>query len=322
MMRGHSVLVTGGTGAFGKAFVQRALAGGAGKVVVFSRDEAKQAALRVQLNDDRVRYLIGDVRDANRLLDACRGIDVVVHAAALKRVETCEADPNEAVATNVVGTQNVARACVERGVERAVFLSTDKAAEPNTLYGATKLAAERLWLASNVYAAGTATRFSATRYGNVLGSTGSVLPLWRALVAQGEKIPVTHLGMTRFWMTMRQAVDLVELAIAEMRGGEVFVPKIGAAPLTTLADAISPGAEVDVVGMRPGEKVHETLISAEEARHTYDLGTHYVIEPAERTWGSVRPLRPSRRVCPDFRLRSDTAPRQLDSRELKEMLRA
>jgi UDP-N-acetylglucosamine 4,6-dehydratase len=186
VLAGKSVLVTGGTGSFANAFCRAALAADARRVIVYSRGEAKQAAMKVALPDERMRYLIGDVRDSHRIADACRGVDIVVHAAALKRVEVCEADPLEAIATNITGTACVARACIERGVERAILLSTDKAAAPETLYGSTKLTAERLWTQSNVYAAGTPTRFAATRYGNVASSTGSVIPLWKAQRVSGE----------------------------------------------------------------------------------------------------------------------------------------
>ena len=283
-----------------------------------SRGEAKQAAMAAEVGDQRVRYVIGDVRDPLRVLDACRGVDIVVHAAALKRVETCEADPNEAVATNIEGTRNVARACIERGVGRAVFLSTDKAAAPNTLYGATKLAAERLWTRSNVYAAGTPTRLAATRYGNVLGSTGSVVPLWQGQAQRGEPITLTSAAMTRFWMPMTDAVDLVLLALGEMRGGEVFIPKAGAAPVLTLARAVAPGCEVQEVGVRPGEKLHETLVTEDEARNTTDHGTHYRIQP-DRTWEDDAD-RPDRGVPEGFTYRSDTNPWQLDALALSDLL--
>jgi UDP-N-acetylglucosamine 4,6-dehydratase/5-epimerase len=319
LVAGRSVLVTGGTGSFGTAFTRRALDLGARRVVVFSRDEAKQAAMRAALDDVRVRYLIGDVRDAERVMDACRGVDIVVHAAALKRVEKCEADPNEAVATNIRGTQNVARACIERGIKRAVFLSTDKAAAPNTLYGATKLAAERLWCQSNVYAAGTDTRLAATRYGNVLGSTGSVVPLWRAQHAADGTVTVTDPAMTRFWMTMDAAVDLVLFALAEMRGGEVFVPKVGSAPILTLADAVAPGCAVRGVPVRAGEKRHETLLTEDEARNGYDCGTHYRIE-VDRTWTEARQLCPGLPLPDGFSYRSDTNPDRLDAATLRAML--
>jgi UDP-N-acetylglucosamine 4,6-dehydratase/5-epimerase len=304
-LKGQSIVVLGGSGSFGQSFVRRALSVGASRVVVFSRSEAKQAQMKAEFNDSRLRFVIGDVRDANRVMDACRGVDIVVHAAALKRVEVCEMDPAEAVATNVIGTMNVARACIERGVKKAVLLSTDKAAAPNTLYGSTKLAAERLWNSSNVYSAGTPTRFACTRYGNVLGSTGSVIPIWRSQIPSGE-ITITDPRMTRFFMSMDAAVDLVCLALSEMRGGEVFVPMIPSTSIMELAEAVAPNCRIRAVGIRPGEKMHETLITEDESRNTHDCGSHYVIEPDSRTWGSVPPL-PYPKVADGFVYRSDTA---------------
>lgn len=304
-LNGASVLVTGGAGSFGQAFVRRALDAGARRVVIFSRDEAKQAAMRDSFNDPRLRFLIGDVRDKERLTEACRGVDIVVHAAALKRVEVCERDPNEAVATNVTGSQNVTRACIANGVGKAVLLSTDKAAAPNTIYGATKLAAERVWNGANVYAAGLHTHFAVTRYGNVIGSRGSVVPLFKAQAVTGT-LTVTDADCSRFWMSMDAAVDLVVLALDRMRGGEVFIPKIGASSVLSIATAIAPKATFVETGLRPGEKLHECLVTEDEARSTYDCGSHYVIEPAERTWGDVIPLN-APKVPGGFSYRSDTA---------------
>lgn len=285
-LSGANLLVTGGTGAFGRAFVAHALTAGVRRVAVLSRDEAKQAAMALTLPDPRVRFLVGDVRDPQRMLDACRDVDLVVHAAAMKRVETCEADPWEATQTNVMGTMHLARACIERGVRRAVFLSTDKAAAPNTHYGCTKREAESLWLGSNVYAAGTGTRFACTRYGNVLGSTGSVVPLWRAQAARGEPLTITDPHCTRFFMRMSEAVELVSHALAALRGGETFVPKIGRAEILDLAEAVAPGHPTTTVGLRPGEKLHETLITEDEARRARDTGYCYVLEPATAPWES------------------------------------
>lgn len=315
------ILVTGGTGSFGRAFVRHVLDHGhPTSIRVLSRSESKQADMRAEFGDNaRLRFLVGDVRDRDRVLDACRGVDTVIHAAALKRVDTAENDPIEAVRTNIDGTVSVARACVERGVEKAVFLSTDKASEPNTLYGGTKFVAERLWLASNVYSAGTVTRFSATRYGNVLGSTGSVVPLWRKQ-ASGSEITVTDPAMGRFWMRMSDAVELVMLALTHMRGGEVFVPKIGAAPVGTLAQAVAPGCTFRVTGIRAGEKMQESLIGPDEARNAHDAGSCYIIEPATVTWATNRPGCPAPLVPPGFVYRSDTA-RSLSTEDLQEMLR-
>ena len=324
-LSGKSILVTGGSGSFGHAFVRRALDDGARRVVIFSRGEAKQAEMRTVFESDpRLRFFLGDVRDFARVSDAMRGVDIVVHAAAQKRVESCEADPSEAVATNITGTLNVARAAILEGVAQGCFLSTDKAAAPNTLYGATKLCAERLWLGSNVYAAGTVTRLSATRYGNVIASTGSVVPLWRAQFAERKPLTITDVQMTRFWMGMDQAVELVVLALTEMRGGEVFVPKIGSAPVLDLARAIVEGSGIYApghieTGLRPGEKRHEMLISAEEARHTYDAGTHYVIEPEARLWGEL-PTLPFPLVASGFSYESDSNPEQLSVDTLRRMV--
>lgn len=316
LLRDATVLVTGGTGAFGQAFCRYALAAGARRVAVYSRSESKQAEMARALPDDRMRFLIGDVRDATRLLDAVRDTDYVIHAAALKRVEVCEADPLEAIATNITGTAHVARACIERGVRRAVFLSTDKAAAPETLYGSTKLVAERLWTQANVYAAGTGTRFAATRYGNVASSTGSVIPLWKAQRVAGE-VTLTDPRMTRFLMSLDEAVALVADALTLMRGGETFVPKIGATTMPTLAQVVAPGCVQRVVGARPGEKLHETLVTTDEAARTYDTGRHYVIEPTVRTWGTV-PALDAPAVPADFVFRSDTA-RPLGWHELEEL---
>lgn len=315
----RNILVTGGTGTFGQAFARRALDLGVRRLAIFSRGEAKQAAMRVAFGDDpRLRFLVGDVRDATRCLEVCRGVDTVIHAAALKRVEVCEQDPAEAVATNILGTLHLARAAVERGVRHAVFLSTDKACSPNTLYGSTKLTAERLWRGANAYGAGTGTRFACTRYGNVLGSTGSVVPLWQQQAAQGMPLTLTDAGMTRFWMRIEDAVELVLLALARMRGGEVFVPKIGRAWVTDLAEAVAPGAPRTVTGLRPGEKLHETLITEDEARTTYDDGECYVMEPEAVTW-ETRP--PSSRpwVGPGFTYRSDRGS-MLTPEDLRRML--
>lgn len=313
-----NVLVTGGTGSFGKAFVRFLLDFDApASIRVLSRDEAKQAEMRSQFNDPRLRFLVGDVRDRDRMADACRGVDTVIHAAAMKRVETCEADPWEAVRTNVHGTENVMRASLAAGVRRAVLLSTDKAVAPNTLYGFTKATAERLWVAGNVYAAGTGTRFSATRYGNVLGSTGSVVPVWRAQAATGA-VQVTEPSMTRFWMRMEHAVDLVWNAVLTMRGGEVFIPKIGASTITTLAQAIAPECRLEITGIRPGEKMHEALIGPDEVRHTFDAGGYYIVEPTTATWDHRPPL-PHPQVGADFEYRSDTT-RTLCTEELREMV--
>lgn len=306
-LAGKSILVTGGSGAFGQAFVRYALNQEARKVVVFSRSESKQADMKQAIGDDRMRYMIGDVRDENRISDACRGIDIVIHAAALKRVEVCEGDPLEAIQTNIWGSINVTRACTERGVSKALLLSTDKAASPHTLYGSTKLVAERVFVGANIYSASTPTRFAVTRYGNVAGSTGSVIPTWRSQAEQGT-ISITHPQMTRFLMSMQDAVDLVVLALTDMRGGSIYVPKLKGATILQLADAVVPDAELRVTGIRPGEKLHETLITESEARNTWDCGTHFMVEPETRSWGNV-PKPNGVKVGREFSYESNTAPR-------------
>lgn len=317
------MLITGGSGAFGQAFAARCLADGAARVAILSRGEAKQAEMRAAFNDPRLRFFIGDIRDTHRLIEACHGVDVVVHAAALKRIEVCALDPAEAMQTNIYGTHNVAKACIAAGVTHAVALSTDKAANPVTHYGATKLCAEGLWLGANVYAAGGPTRFAACRYGNVLDSTGSVLPLWRRQYQRNEPLTITDERATRFWMRMDDAVTLVMLALSTMRGGEILIPKIGAAPILDLARAVvevngtyAPGHVV--TGLRANEKLHEMLITPEEARRTYDVGTHYVVEPEARTWETL-PI-PDAPLLPDgFTYESHTS-RRVSVAALREMI--
>lgn len=315
---GKSVLVTGGTGSFGNAFVRHVLKNGIRRVVVFSRDELKQAEMARRINDERVRFMIGDVIDPERVKRAMRGVDFVVHAAAMKRIDACEEHPSEAVKTNVFGTQIVALAAIDAGVKRAVFLSTDKAAQPNTLYGACKLTAERLWNGTNVYAAGTPTRLVATRYGNVVGSRGSVVPLFRKQAEEGL-LTVTDPRCSRFWMKIQEAVELVELALSEGRGGEVFVPKVPACGIMTVAEAIAPGSHVKVTGIRPGEKLHETLVAEDEARQTREYPDHYRIEP-HRTWEENSPIHGGNPVPSGWTYRSDTNPDQLDAAGFRALL--
>lgn len=310
-----SWLITGGTGSFGHAFARYLLTQpDTERVAILSRDELKQATMRQAIDDPRMRYFIGTVDDEDRVALACEGVDHVVHAAAMKRIEVCEDNPMEAVHTNLTGTIAVAKACRRAGVAKAVFLSTDKAAAPFTHYGTTKLAAERVWCRMNVYAAGTGTRFAATRYGNVVGSRGSVVPIFREQARLGGPITIRDPRMTRFWMTIDQACELVALAFREMQGGEVFVPKLPCSSVLQLAEAIAPGVPTVVTGMAEGEKLHETLITEDEARLTYDHGDHYRIETT-RTWeGSMHADVQARRVPEGFTYRSD-AP-ALDGRAL------
>lgn len=286
----RSVLVTGGTGSFGQAFVKRLLATNAcDRICVFSRGEHAQEAMAREFKHldphGRLRFRIGDVRDRDRLEMAMRGVDVVVHAAALKVVPICENDPMEAVKTNVLGTQNVVDAALRVAVKKVMFISTDKAPAASTLYGATKFAGERLIVASNVYSGDLPTRFSCVRYGNVIGSAGSVIPLFKRMVANGATdLPVTDPRMTRFFWTLDEAVSFTCQSIERMKGGEVFIPKIKARRIVDIANELAPHLPVRIVGIRPGEKLHEVLISEDEARTAFDLGDCYVLCPQDVWW--------------------------------------
>ncbi|MGH3544730.1 MAG: UDP-N-acetylglucosamine 4,6-dehydratase (inverting) [Mycobacteriales bacterium] len=282
-----SVLITGGTGSFGKAFIQRLLADGeVRRIAVLSRDELKQYEMRKRFGDDsRLRWFIGDVRDPERLRRAFHGVDYVVHAAALKQVDTAEYNPYEYVKTNVLGSQNVIDAAIDTGVKRVVALSTDKASSPINLYGSTKLCADKLFVAGNHYASGTATRFCVVRYGNVVGSRGSVVPFFKQLVAEGvATLPITDERMTRFWITLPQAVQFVIDSFDRMSGGELYVPRIPSMRVIDLAAALAPGLETKVIGMRPGEKLHEEMISEQDAYRTRRFDDHYLVKPVLAAW--------------------------------------
>ncbi|HOT53746.1 MAG TPA: UDP-N-acetylglucosamine 4,6-dehydratase (inverting), partial [Anaerolineaceae bacterium] len=279
------VLVTGGTGSFGKKLIKILVEEyHPAKIIVFSRDELKQHEMRVSgYNHPSIRYFIGDVRDHERLLRAFYGVNIVVHAAALKQVPACEYNPMEAIKTNILGSSNVADAAIENGVEKVLALSTDKAVNPINLYGATKLAAEKLLIQSNAYAGGRNTRIACTRYGNVVGSRGSVVPLFLQQRPSGH-LTITDERMTRFWISLEQGVRFVIRCIEQMQGGEVFVPKIPSMNMMDLARAVAPEAQVDIIGIRPGEKLHETLISEDEARTTVELPDMFVVQPASAMW--------------------------------------
>ncbi len=279
------ILVTGGTGSFGKKFIEIMLKEYTpAKLIVFSRDEQKQHEMRqTGFLHKNLRYFIGDVRDYDRLRRAFDGVDYVIHAAALKQVPACEYNPMEAVKTNILGSSNVIDAALDTKVDRVIALSTDKAVNPINLYGATKLAAEKLFVQSNAYAGGKKTRFSCVRYGNVVGSRGSVVPLF---IHQRKKgvITITDERMTRFWISIEQGVRFVIRCLEEMHGGEVFVPKIPSMTVSDLAKAMAPQAEIKYIGIRPGEKLHEVLISEDEARSVVELDDMYVVQPAEAFW--------------------------------------
>jgi UDP-N-acetylglucosamine 4,6-dehydratase/5-epimerase len=314
------VLVTGGTGSFGKKFTELMLREyRPQKLIIFSRDELKQHDMRCAgFDHPSLRYFIGDVRDPQRLARAFSGVTVVVHAAALKQVPACEYNPFEAIQTNVIGGRNVIDAAIDQGLQRILVLSTDKAVNPVNLYGATKLCAEKMFVQANAYAGAQDTRFSCARYGNVVGSRGSVIPVFLEQRKRG-RITVTDPRMTRFWLTLDQGVRFVVSCIERMHGGEIFVPKIPSMKLVEMAETIAPECDIEYVGIRPGEKLHEVLVSEDEARNTVELNDMYVIQPAhswwsKENWNTARPL-------PDgFRYGSDSNEQWMTSDELQELI--
>jgi len=281
---GKSILVTGGTGSFGKAFVAATLARcKPARLVVFSRDELKQYEMAQQFDHECMRYFIGDVRDAERLVQAMRGVEYVIHAAALKHVPAAEYNPMECIRTNVNGAEHVIRAALANDVQRVIALSTDKAANPINLYGASKLVSDKLFVAANNIAGSQPTRFSVVRYGNVVGSRGSVVPYFRKLAAEGAReLPITHPDMTRFWITLEQGLEFVLQGFERMQGGEIFVPKIPSIRVVDLARAIAPALPHRIVGIRPGEKLHEVMCPADDSHLTLEFDDHYVIRPSIR----------------------------------------
>ena len=286
-----SVLITGGTGSLGKALISYLLQNTkVRRIAVFSRDELKQHNLQNEIgNDSRLRWFIGDIRDIERLKRALHGVDFVIHTAALKQVDTGEYNPMEFIKTNVLGSQNVIDACIEAGVRKVVALSTDKASSPINLYGATKLTADKLFVAANNYSHSYGTTVCVVRYGNVMGSRGSVIPYWKALGAEGKPLPITDLRMTRFWISIDQAVKFVLDSLEMMQAGELYVPRIPSMRIVDLAAAVAPSAELEEVGMRPGEKLHEEMISADDSRRTVVMKDRYVVTPVVAEWGYVEP---------------------------------
>ncbi len=306
LLRDRALLVTGGTGSFGRRFVKTILeAHDPRRVVVLSRDELKQYEFAEELgHDPRVRFFIGDVRDPERLWRAFDGIDFVIHAAALKQVPAAEYNPFEAVKTNILGAENVINAAIDRGVKRVIALSTDKASSPINLYGATKLVSDKLFTAANAYAGPHPTRFAVVRYGNVSGSRGSVVPLFRRLAKTGV-IPITDDRMTRFWITLDQGVEFVIRMLGEMHGGELFVPKIPSMRVVDLATAVAPDCRLEIVGIRPGEKLHEEMIGVDDARRVLDAGDFYLMAP-DADWWEPGSWFGVEKVPEDFRYTSDT----------------
>ncbi|OXS77027.1 UDP-N-acetylglucosamine 4,6-dehydratase (inverting) [Lysinibacillus sp. KCTC 33748] len=282
-VKNKTVLVTGGTGSFGRKFIRKILNLGVKKVIVFSRDELKQYEMKQEFIDSRLRFFIGDVRDKDRLHRAFDGVDIVIHAAAMKHVDACEYNPFEAVKTNINGAQNIIEAAIDCGVEKVIALSTDKACSPVNLYGATKLASDKLFVAANAYVGEKKTSFSVVRYGNVVGSRGSVVPFFKKIKEKGT-LPVTDERMTRFWITLEQGVQFVLDNLERMHGGEIFVPKIPSMRVTDLAKAIAPECNIEIVGIRPGEKLHEAMIMEDDARHTVEFDDYYIIQPEFPWW--------------------------------------
>jgi UDP-N-acetylglucosamine 4,6-dehydratase (inverting) len=324
MLAKSSILITGGTGSFGNTFVPMTLAKyNPKRLVIFSRDEMKQWEMAQRYQDDpRVRFFIGDVRDKDRLARALDGIDFVVHAAATKIVPTAEYNPFECVKTNIIGAMNLIDACIDRGIKRVVALSTDKASNPINLYGATKLASDKLFVAGNPYAGAHNTRFAVVRYGNVMGSRGSVIPFFISLAHTGV-LPITDPRMTRFMITLEQGVELVWHAFEDMQGGEIYVRKIPSMTIGDIARAVAPQAKHKIIGVRPGEKIHEQMIGVEDAPHTYEHDTHYKILPAIHNWSSD----PSRsqggvKVKPDFLYSSDSNTEWMSVAALREWIEA
>ena len=323
---GTSILVTGGTGSFGKAFIREALERyKMRRIIVFSRDELKQYEMEQELTVEQhqqVRFFIGDVRDLQRLEMAMREVDYVIHAAALKHVPAAEYNPFECIHTNVLGAENVVHAAIRNGVRAVIALSTDKAASPINLYGASKLASDKIFVAANNLSGHGRTRFSIVRYGNVIGSRGSVVPFFRRLINSGAtELPVTDIRMTRFWISLSQGVNFVLSCIAMMKGGEIFVPKIPTMRIVDMASAMAPNLPYRVVGIRPGEKLHETMITEDDARLTLNLGDRYIIKPAFRFW-TDEPYRNTgaEPVAEGFCYSSNSNPELLDAAGLRKMM--
>jgi len=318
---GQTVLITGGTGSFGRKFIEIVLQEAEPKkLIIFSRDELKQHEMRVSGFDQAsLRYFIGDVRDVERLRRAMQGVDVVVHAAALKQVPACEYNPIEAIMTNIMGAKNVIDAALDAGVKKVLALSTDKAVNPINLYGATKLAAEKLFVQSNAYSGSGGTLFSCVRYGNVIGSRGSVVPLFLKQRENGH-VTLTDRRMTRFWITLEHGARFVMRCIGQMRGGEVFVPKIPSMQIMDLVRAIAPDCEVKDIGIRSGEKLHEILVSDDEARQTVETDDMFVIQPAHPWWSTETAIQ-GRTLPNGFRYTSDNNPQWLSVPELQSLIR-
>ncbi|MEH2955959.1 UDP-N-acetylglucosamine 4,6-dehydratase (inverting) [Candidatus Merdisoma sp. JLR.KK011] len=325
MLNNKTILITGGTGSFGHHFVDYVLKHyEVKKIIIYSRDEYKQFVMDNEYKEyrDVLRYFIGDVRDEARLKMAMKGVDYVIHAAALKQVPACEYNPNEAIKTNISGAMNVINASLETGVKKVVALSTDKAVNPVNLYGGTKLVSDKLFCAANAYSGEGGTRFAVVRYGNVAGSRGSVIPFFQNIIDNGgEKLPITDYRMTRFWISLEQGVELVIKALEEARGGETFISKIPSFKITDLAQAMLSGCEMPEVGIREGEKLHEIMVTREDSLHTYEYEKHFIVYPHYNWWGEKDIIPGGKPVEPEFEYSSGTNTEWLGIEDLKEKLK-
>lgn len=327
MFNNKNILITGGTGSFGKKYTKILLQNyKPNKIIIYSRDELKQYEMAGEFNQKCMRYFIGDIRDEKRLKTAMNGVDYVIHAAAMKHVPIAEYNPMECIKTNINGASNVINASLECGVQKVIALSTDKACNPVNLYGATKLASDKLFIAANNIAGNKPTRFSVVRYGNVVGSRGSVVPLFKKLIANGARdLPITDTRMTRFWITLEQGVNFVLKNFARMQGGELFIPKIPSMKMTDLAKAMAPNLGIKIIGIRPGEKLHETMISKDDAHLTYEFDDHYVIAPSihfltEPNFSLNLLGEKGLKINGEFEYSSNTNKEWLDSARLNQML--
>ena len=325
MLKDKTILITGGTGSFGKSFTRYVLTHyEPKKIIIYSRDEFKQWLMADEFKEyaDKLRFFIGDVRDLERLKRACYGVDYIIHAAALKQVPACEYNPNEAIKTNIHGAMNVIDAALDCGIQKVVALSTDKAVEPVNLYGGTKLVSDKLFVAANAYVGDKDVNFSIVRYGNVAGSRGSIIPAFNNIIKEGgTQLPITDFRMTRFWISLTQGIELVIKALAEAKGGETFISKIPSFKVTDLAEAMLPGCELKEIGIRPGEKLHEIMVTKEDSMTTYEYDKHYIVYP-QMTWNSKqKPDLSGKKVEEGFEYSSDKNTEWLSVEDIRTLLK-
>ena len=325
MLKDKTILITGGTGSFGKCFTRYVLTNyEPKKIIIYSRDEFKQWMMANEFKEyeDKLRFFIGDVRDLERLKRACEGVDYIIHAAALKQVPVCEYNPNEAIKTNIHGAMNVIDAALDCGVHKVVALSTDKAVNPVNLYGGTKLVSDKLFVAANAYVGNKDINFSIVRYGNVAGSRGSIIPLFKSIIESGStELPITDFRMTRFWISLTQGVELVIKALAEAKGGETFISKIPSFKVTDLAEAMLPGCKMKEIGIRPGEKLHEIMVTTEDSMTTYEYDKHFIVYP-QMIWNDKQqPDLSGKKVEDGFSYSSDNNTEWLSVENIRELLK-